>query len=149
MSFLPKCGYHKLLIGDIKELLQKRDTFCFNYQQVYCLYNFFENQISGKINVKKGQLFENVQSAVQFNHQARKADTIPSITKWTFVEKVRKKQFLNSFQHTKPTQTSGSVFADRAEQVKKSKFELEPIKTVNCLIDSHGNYASNLVSFKI
>ena len=46
-------------------------------------------------------------------------------------------------------QTSGSVFAERIEQVKKTKFEIELIKIVECFLDSHGNYTSNLVSFKI
>ena len=41
------------------------------------------------------------------------------------------------------------MFADRIEQVKKTKFELELIKIVNWFLDGHGNYTSNLVSFKI
>ena len=50
---------------------------------------------------------------------------------------------------TKSTQTSGSVFADRIEEVKKTNFELELIKNVDCFLDGHGNFTSNLVSFKI
>ena len=46
-------------------------------------------------------------------------------------------------------QTSGSVFAGRIDQVKKTKFELELIKYVDCFLDVHGNYSSSLVSFKI
>ena len=46
-------------------------------------------------------------------------------------------------------QTSRSVFADRIEQVKKTKFELELIKIVDCSPDGHSVYTSNLVSFKI
>ena len=37
----------------------------------------------------------------------------------------------------------------RIEKVKKTKFELELIKVVDCFLDGHGNYDSNLVSFKI
>ena len=47
---------------------------------------------------------------------------------------------------TKSTQTSGLC---RLDQVKKTKFELELIKNVDCILDGHGNYTSNLVSFKI
>ena len=51
------------------------------------------------------------------------------------------------------TQISGSVFAHRIEAVKKTKFELELIKTVDCFLDGHGNFSSDfssgLVSFKI
>ena len=43
---------------------------------------------------------------------------------------------------------NGSVFADRTEQVKKTKFELELIKIVDCFLDGHGIYTSNLVSFE-
>ena len=60
-----------------------------------------------------------------------------------------KKHLLSSFQKTKTTQARGSVFADRIEQVKKTEFELELIKNVDCFLDGHGNYTSNLVSFKI
>ena len=42
----------------------------------------------------------------------------------------------------------GSVFADIIEQVKKTKFELELIKIVDCFLDGHGKNTSNLVSFK-
>ena len=74
---------------------------------------------------------------------------MPNIAKKRLLGKKYKKQFLSSFQKTKSTQTSGSVFADRIEQVKKTKFELELIKIVDCFLDGHGNYTSNLVSFKI
>ena len=40
MCFLPNCRYHIILIGNIKELLQKLDAFCFNYQHMDCLYTF-------------------------------------------------------------------------------------------------------------
>ena len=38
ICFLPNCRYHIILIGSIKDLLQKPDALCFNYQQVNCLY---------------------------------------------------------------------------------------------------------------
>ena len=47
------------------------------------------------------------------------------------------------------TQTSRSVFADRIEQVKTTKFDVELIKIVDCFLDGYCNYNSNLVSFKI
>ena len=49
MCFLPNCRYHTILIGNIKELLQKLDEFCFNYQHVDCLYILFKYRFSGKI----------------------------------------------------------------------------------------------------
>ena len=56
---------------------------------------------------------------------------------------------MSALRKNKSTQTSGSVFAEKIEKVKKTKFELELTKIVDCFLDRHGNYDSNLVSFKI
>ena len=149
MCFLPKCRYHIILIGTFKDMLQKLDAFCFNYQHVDCLYTLFKYRFSGKIVVKSGQLFDNLQRAVHFNQQNRGVERMPSIAKKRPMRKKYKKHLLSSIQKRKSTQTSGSVFADRIEQVKKTKFELELIKFVDCFLDGHGNYTSNIVSFKI
>ena len=148
LCFLPNCRYHISLIGNIKALLQKLHAFCFNYQHVDCLYTLFKYRFSGKIVVKSGQPFDNVQRAVHFNNQNRGVDRMPSIAKKRLRKKYEK-HLLSSFQKTKSTQTGGSVFADRIEKVKKTKFELELINIVDCFLDGHGNYTSNLVSFKI
>ena len=110
--FLPKCRYHIILMGNIKELLQKLDAFCFNYQHVDCVYTLFQHHFSGKIVVKSGQLFDHLQRAVYFNHQNRGVDRMPSIAKKRLSRKNYKKNLLSSFQKTKSTQTSGSVLAD-------------------------------------
>ena len=149
MCFLPNCRYHKILIGNITDLLQKLDAFCFNYQHVDCLYTLFKCRLSGKIVFKCGQLFDNLQRAVHFKQQNRSLGRMPSIAIKRLLGKKYKNHLLSSFQKTKSTQISGSVFADRIEQVKKTKFELELIKIVECFLDDHGNYTSNLVSFKI
>ena len=149
MCFLPNCRYHIILIGNIKELLQKLDAFCFNYQHVDCLYTLFKYRLNGKIVIKSGQLFDYLQRAVHFNQQNRGVERMQSITKKRLLRKKYKKHLLSSFQKTKLTQTSGSVFADRIEQVKETKSELELIEIVVCFLDGHGNYTSNLVFFKI
>ena len=71
-----------------------------------------------------------------------------ALQKKTPEEKARK-IFFSSFQKTETTQTSSSVFAGRIEKVKKTKFDLDLIKIVDCFLDGHGNYDSNLVSFNI
>ena len=139
MCFLPNWRYHIILIGNVKELRQKLDAFCFNYQHVDCLYTPFKYRSIGRTVVKSGQLFGILQKAVPFNHQNRGVDRMPSIAKKRLLRKKYKKQLLSSFQKTKSTQTSGSVFADRIEQVKKTKHELELIKFVDCFLDGHGN----------
>ena len=146
MCFLPNCRYHIILIGNIKELLQKLDSFCFNYQHVDCLYTLFKYRFNGKIVFKSEQLFDNLQRAVQFNQQNRGVERMPSIAKKRLLRKKGKKHLLSSFQKTTSAQTTGSLFADRIEQVKKTKFELELIKIVDCFLDGHCNYSSSLVS---
>ena len=124
MCFLPKCSYHIMLIGNIKELLQKLDAFCFNYQQVDCLYTFFKYRFIGKIFIKSGKVVDNLQRAVHFNQQNRAVERMPSIAEKRLLRKKYKKHLLSSLQKTKSTQTSGSVFGVRTEQGKKTKFEL-------------------------
>ena len=136
MCFLPNCRYHIVLMENIKELLQKLDAFCFKYQHVDCVYTIFKYRFSGKIVVESGQLFDNLQRAVHFNQQSRGLDRMPSIAKKRLLRKKCKKLLLSSFQKTKSTQTSGSVFAERIQKVKKTKFEIELIKIVDCLL--HG-----------
>ena len=149
MCFLPNCRYHSILISNIKELLQKLDAFCFNYQHVDCLYTLFKYRFNGKIVIKSGQLFDYLQRAVHFNQQNRGVERMPRIAKKRLLRKKYNKHLLSSSQKTKSTQTSGSVFADRIEQVKKTELELELMKIVDCFLDGHGIYTSNLVSFKI
>ena len=74
---------------------------------------------------------------------------MPSIAKKRLLRKKLKQHFMSALQKNKSTQSSGSVFAERIEKDKKTKFELELIKTVDCFLDGHGRYDSNLVSFKI
>ena len=74
---------------------------------------------------------------------------MPSIAEESLSRKKFKQHFMSALQKNKSTQTSGSVFAERIKKFKKTKFELELKKIVDCFLDGHGNYDSNLVSFKI
>ena len=94
-------------------------------------------------------MFDNVQRAVEFIHRNKGVDKMPSIAKKRLLRKQYKKYLFSSFRKTKTTQTSGSVFAERTEKGKKTKFEFELIKIVDCFLDCHGNFESILVSFKI
>ena len=138
-----------VLLGNVQELLKKLDSFCFTYQHVDCLYTLFKYRFSGKVIAKSGQVFDNVQRAVEFNHRNKGVDRMPSIAKKKLLRKKYIKHLFSSFQKTKVTQTSGSVFAERIEKVIKTKFEFELIKIVDCFPDGHGNFDSILVSFKI
>ena len=91
MCFLPNCRYHIILIGNIKELLQKLDAFYFNYQHVDCLYTLFKYRFNGKIVIKSGQLFDYLQRAVHFNQQNSGVERMPSIAKKRLLRKKYKK----------------------------------------------------------
>ena len=114
-----------------------------------CLYTLFKYRFSGKVIAKSGQVFDNVLRAVDFNHRNKGVDRTPSIAKKRLLRKKFKKHSFSFFQKTKTTQTSSSVFAERIEKVTKTKFELELLKIVDCFLDGHGNYDSNLVSLRI
>ena len=113
-----------------------------------CLYTLFKYRFSGKVIAKSGNVFDNVQRAISFNQRNRGVDKTPSIAKKRLFRKKFKQHFMSALQKNKSTQTSGPVFAERIEKVK-TKFELERIKIVDCSLDSHGSYDSNLVSFKL
>ena len=55
---------------------------------------------------------------------------MPSFAKKRLLRKKFKKRLFISFQKTKTTHTSGSVFAERIEKVKKTSFELELMRIV-------------------
>ena len=130
--FLPACKYHNILLGNVEELLKKLDTFCFTYQQVDCLYTLSKYRFIGKVIAKSGQMFENVQRAIDFNQRNKGVDRRPRIAKKRLLRKKYKKHLFSSFQKTKTTQKSGSVLAERIEKVKRTKFELDFIKIVEC-----------------
>ena len=132
--FLPSCKYHIVLLGNVEELLKKLDTFCFTYQHLDCLYTLFKYRFSGNVFAKSGQVFDKVQRAVDFNQRNKGVDRMPSIAKKRLLRKKYKNHLFSSFQKTKATQTSGSVFAERIEKVKKTKFEIELIN--NCRLFS-------------
>ena len=143
---LPACKYHIILLGEIEELLHKLDTFCFTYQHVDCLHTLFKNRFSGKNITKSGNVFDNVQKAISFNQRNRGVDKMPSIAKKRLLRKKFKQHLMSALQKNKSTQNSGSVFAEKFEKVKKTKLELELRKVVDCFLEGHGNYDSNLFS---
>ena len=93
-----------------------------------------------KVVTKNGQVFDNVERAVRFNQHHKTVEWMPSVAKKRLLGKKYKRHLLSSFQETISTRTSGSVFADRIKQVKKTNNEVELIKIVDCFLDGYGNY---------
>ena len=92
--FFPACKYHIVLLANIQELLKKLDTFCFTYQHVNCLYTLFKYRLSGKVIAKSGQMFDNVQRPVDFNHRNKGLDRMPSIAKKRLLRKKIQETFV-------------------------------------------------------
>ena len=74
-------------------------------------------------------MFGNVQRAISFNQRKIEVYKMPSIAKKRLLRKKFKQHSLSALQKNKSTQTSGSVFAEKNETAKKTKFELKLIKT--------------------
>ena len=73
---------------------------------------------------------------------------MPIIAKKRVLRREFEQHFMSALQKSKSMQTSSSVFAKRVEKAKKTKFELEVLKIVDCFHDGHGNNDSNLVSLR-
>ena len=80
-------------------------------------------------------MFEYVQRALFFIQRTKRVDRKPSIAKMRLLRKKDRKPLLSFMPRTKSTQTSGSVFEERNEQVEKIKNELEWIKSRDCFLD--------------
>ena len=94
-----------------------------------------------------GEVFDDVQRAVDFIHTNKGVGRKPSIAKKRLPWNKFKKHLFSCFEKTKTTQTRGSVFAERNEKVKKTIFHLKLMKIVDCVFDGDGNYDINLVPF--
>ena len=89
-----------------------------------------------------------MQRAISFNQRNRGVDKKPSFAKKRLLRKKFKQHLMKALQRNKSTQTSGSVFAERNDKAKKTKFELELMNFVDYFLDGHGIYDSNLISFR-
>ena len=150
--YLKNCKFHLLLIADkdLKDLLVKLDRVCFTYQHVDCFYTLFKFRFGGKVLEKNGEIFDSVERTVSFNKLKKGVDKMPSIAKKRLLRKKFKKHMLTSVQRSISVQTTGSVYVERVESVRrKTKIELELMKIIDCFLDGYGGYESNLVSFKI
>ena len=116
--FLPAGKYHTVVLGKVQELPKNLDSFCFTNQHVDCLYTLFKYRFSGKVIAKSGQLFDNVQRAVDFNHRNKGVDRMPNIAKKRLLRKKYKKHLFSSFQKTKQRRPAVPCLQ---KELKKSK----------------------------
>ena len=150
--FLKICKIHLLLITykDLNDLLVKLDRVCLKNQHVDCFYTLFKFKFNGNVLEKSGEIFDSVERAVPFNKLNKGADEMPSIAKKQLLRKKFKEHMLTSVHRSISVQTIGSVIVERVDSVRReTKFELELMKIIDCLLDGHGGYKSILVWFKM
>ena len=129
--FLPACKYHLILPGNVEELLKKLDTFCFTYQHVDCLYTLFKYRFSGKFIVKTGQVFDNVQRALEFKHRNKGADRMASIAKKGSCGQSRKSIYSAPSKRQKQRRPVVQCLQKELKKTKKTKYEMDLIKIVH------------------
>ena len=82
---------------------------------------------------------DNVKRAISLNQRDKGVDKTPSDAKKRLLRKKFQQPFISALQKNKPKRTSGSVFAERIEKAKKTNFELDLTKFVDCYLDGHGS----------
>ena len=87
MCILPIYRFHIILLGDIEELLQKLDAFCFTYQHVDCLDTIFRYRISKETIKRSEQVSNNDQRAVYYNQRPKTVDSMPSTAEGRILKK--------------------------------------------------------------
>ena len=117
VCYLFICKYSNTLTGDIEEMLQKVDAFCFTHQHVSCLCTLYKYGFGDQNVAKSGQMFDSMQRAVYSYQRTKRLDKMHSIEKKDSREKSTG-HFLSYFQRTKSTQTSAYVFLEKIESTK-------------------------------
>ena len=117
--FLPSCKYHIILLGNDEELLRKLDTFCFTYQHVDCLHTLFKYRLGGKVVAKSGQVFDNVQRAIDFNQRNKGVDRRPSLAKKRFSRKKYRKLCSAPFKRQKQRRPVDQCLQKELKKLKR------------------------------
>ena len=97
----------------------KLDKFCFTYQHVDCLYTLFKYRFSGKVNAKSGQVFDNVQRAVDFNRRNKGVDRMPSLAKKKLLKKSSKSIYSAPFKRQKQRRPVAKCMQKESKNLKR------------------------------
>ena len=139
-SFCPveNCEFHLVLIGSsLNQILQRLNKYHFTYQIVGCLYTLYKNRIYFNINSSRGEVFNQLNCAVEHNLKCRTPEKLPSVAKKRLLQKKFKRHYLSSAQKLASTQTLGSVFLERIQKIQDSKYETDFLKIFDCFIDGY------------
>ena len=151
-NFCPieNCKSHIILISDsVEDILEKLDNYFYTYQTVDCLYTLFKHQFYNTLVVRKGNVFNQLVTAIKHNSDLKCVEKMPSIAKKRLARKRFKQHFMRSGQQSVSTQTLGSVFMDRVHSIRNSKYEADFLKIIDCLLDGHGSIDSANMTFEL
>ena len=151
-SFCPveNCKFHLVLIGSLlDQILQRFDKYHFTYQIFHCIYTLYKYRFYSNIISSRGEVFNQLNSAVENNLKCRIPEKLPSVAKKRLLRKKFKRHYLSSAQKLASTQTLGSDFLERIRKVQNLKYETELMKIVDCLIDGYGTVNSERINFSI
>ena len=81
--------------------------------------------------------FAQLTRTVEHNLENKNVEKVPIISKKRLSRSKFKRHLLRAQQRNASTQTLGSAFLDRIHSLRKSKYESELIKIVDCLLDGH------------
>ena len=147
---LKTCRYHIILISSsVKETLEKMENLSYVYQTLDCLNTLYDHQFFGSIIEESGVVFTQLTRAVEHNLENKYVEKVPSISKKRLCRKKFKRHLLRAEQRNASTQTLGSSFLDRVHSLRKTNYESELIKIVDCLLDGHGIIDNPLLYLEI
>ena len=105
------CKFHLVLVGSsLDQILQRLDKNHFTYHIVDCIYTLYKYRFFSKIISSRGEVFNQLNQAVEHNMKCRIPEKLPSVAKKRLLRKKFKRHYLSSAQKLASTQTFGSAF---------------------------------------
>ena len=147
---MENCKFHLVLIGSLlDQILQRLDKYHFTYQNVDCKYTLYKYRFYFNIISSRGDVFNQLNRAVEHNLKCRIPEKLPSVAKKRLLQKKIKRDYLSSAQKLASTQTLESAFLERIRKVQNSKYDTDLLKIVDCFIDGYGTVNSERINFFI
>ena len=141
-----KCTYHILLYSEEgpESLLKKLNGSTFLYQHVDCVFTLYKFRFYGNIVRKNGEIIDELEKAVKYIESHKYLEKCPSITK----KRLLRKKFCGRVPTvTTSTQTCSYSFDKRIQMLRNSKYELDLLNIIDCMIDGQGSVYSKFVEF--
>lgn len=147
------CSYHILIFDETvrkpTEILEKHCRgVLFHYQEVDCLFTLYKQYFHGNIMEQRGNLFNQLKMAITFTTKHKHFEKLPSIAKKRLLRKKLRLYGGGVTKKSTSTQTmANNAFDTRISLIRKSKYEIDLMKIIDCMLDQQGSVDSNNVHF--